>query len=335
MSKLSDVPVPEIPDLAVKLKVDNLSGKVRVDEENLLRALLQLRTYVKGSTDYVNVALRAEIESQFSNVRDEVALGIQEAVADMVQEQSIKFAEQEERLSKVEDTALALQSTTERLDRSSSKATTDRSRSPSKAATSNQPQEEDSRRRPTREASKGFTAESGLRFPGSDTGAPPEKSRSSLPAVILHPGEEGDLQTESPNPKRQSRHAHTVELGQLQSTSLASVDADKETHTLEMLREEARKKIVARRSERKMSSRSAAVGTEQDRSRETRSAKQKPRRATIVSEAVEVVEIEAAEREEAAEGPEVTRTRSRSEGVEMSKTRSESEVVRSRSGTVF
>jgi len=121
-----------------------------------------------------------------------------------------------------------LQSTTERLDRSSSKATTDRSRSPSKAATSNQPQEEDSRRRPTREASKGFTAESGLRFPGSDTGAPPEKSRSSLPAIILHPGEEGDLQTESPNPKRKSRHAHTVELGQLQSTSLASVDADKE-----------------------------------------------------------------------------------------------------------
>jgi len=65
----------------------------------------------------------------------------------------------------------------------------------------------------------------------------------------------------------------------------------------------------------------------EDRSRETSSADaaatEKPRKATVVSEAVEVLESEAVEREEAAEGSEATRTRSETHSGEVTRTRSD------------
>lgn len=92
---------PEIPDYAVKLKVDVKSNNIRIDEEPLLRSLAKLRAYVKNSTDSTLIVLRTELESQVRALRGELQAGIQETSDEL----KGLHEQQELRLKVVEDNA--------------------------------------------------------------------------------------------------------------------------------------------------------------------------------------------------------------------------------------
>jgi predicted nucleic acid-binding Zn-ribbon protein len=98
---------PDIPDSAVKLKVDHLSGNIRIDEEPLLRALMKLRNYVKVTTENIMTSVRAETESQISETKKELMVYVQEAVAELESEVKTTNDAQTERLIALEGSSKA------------------------------------------------------------------------------------------------------------------------------------------------------------------------------------------------------------------------------------
>lgn len=109
-----EIPIPDIPDWAVRLKLDARSSNIRIDEEPLLRALQKLKNYVKIANDSTTNVLRSEIESESKSTKRECMLKIDESVEEAVDRIRDELkTEYSERINQIEESVAELTTSVE------------------------------------------------------------------------------------------------------------------------------------------------------------------------------------------------------------------------------